>query len=337
MNKRVLAAAGFLTAAALTLAGCGDNGADRQAKQESAEQIKQEQTDSGEAEKPTELAAEEETQNEDMAKNDSGTTQSDTALVEKDAAEQDNGEEQPEPEPVQLKGTTVSILGDSISTFEGYQAEGCRIYFPQFGEVEDVKDTWWQQVTDDLELTLFANSSSAGATVTGDSTGTDDPQCGCNEFHTDALAGPDGACPDRIIVYLGANDLLETVPLGDNDGTRPVKEGEITAFSDAYTLLLDKLQKKYPSAQIYCCTLPHVGDWGTQTPFVELVNGLGLSAKDYGRVIAKIAKAKGLPVIDLYHCGIKIKNMHEVTSDGVHPTAAGMDCIADAVKEAVAR
>lgn len=322
MNKRVLAAAGFLTAAALTLAGCGDNGADRQAKQESAEQIKQEQT--GQEETEQEQAGLEET--------DSGETPEPAQ-----PAVEEPPEPEPEPEPVQLKGTTVSILGDSISTFEGYQAEGCRIYFPQFGEVEDVKDTWWQQVTNDLELTLFANSSSAGATVTGDSTGTDDPQCGCNEFHTDALAGPDGACPDRIIVYLGANDLLETVPLGDNDGTRPVKEGEITAFSDAYTLLLDKLQKKYPSAQIYCCTLPHIGDWGTQTPFVELVNGLGLSAKDYGRAIAKIAKAKGIPVIDLYHCGIKIKNMHEVTSDGVHPTAAGMDCIADAVKEAVAR
>lgn len=322
MNKRVLAAAGFLTAAALTLAGCGDNGADRQAKQESAEQIKQEQT--GQEETEQERAGLEET-------NSGETPEPAQPAVEEPP------EPEPEPEPVQLKGTTVSILGDSISTFEGYQAEGCRIYFPQFGEVEDVKDTWWQQVTNDLELTLFANSSSAGATVTGDSTGTDDPQCGCNEFHTDALVGPDGACPDRIIVYLGANDLLETVPLGDNDGTRPVKEGEITAFSDAYTLLLDKLQKKYPSAQIYCCTLPHIGDWGTQTPFVELVNGLGLSAKDYGRTIAKIAKAKGIQVIDLYHCGIKIKNMHEVTSDGVHPTAAGMDCIADAVKEAVAR
>lgn len=333
MNKRVLAAAGVL-AAALTLAGCGDNGADRQAKQESVEQARQEKPDGGEAEEPT---AEEETQNEDMAKKDSGTTQSDTALAEKDAAEQDSGEAEPEPEPVRLKGTTVSILGDSISTYEGYQAEGCRIFFPNYGEVEDVKDTWWRQVTDDLELTLLANSSSAGETVTGDSTGTDDPQCGCNEFHTDALAGPDGACPDRIIVYLGANDLLETVPLGDNDGTRPVEEGEITAFSDAYTLLLDKLQKKYPSAQIYCCTLPHIGDWGTQTPFVELVNGLGLSAKDYGRVIARMAKAKGLPVIDLYHCGIQIKNMHEATSDGVHPTTVGMDYIADAVKEAITR
>lgn len=244
-------------------------------------------------------------------------------------------EPEPEPEPVQMKGSTFSIMGDSISTYEGYNPQGYRIFFPQFGEVKEVKDTWWQQVADDLEWTLFANSSSSGATVTGDSTGTDDPQCGCNEFRTNALAGPEGACPDRIIIYLGTNDLLEMVPLGDNDGKRPVEEGNIVSFSDAYTLMLDKMQAKYKAAEIFCCTLPHAGTYGTKTPYVEFVNGLGLSAADYGEVISRIAKNRGLPVIDLYECGITVENLQETTSDGVHPTAEGMHCIAGAVEKAL--
>lgn len=144
-----------------------------------------------------------------------------------------------------------------------------------------------------MEWTLLVNGSSSGATVAGDSTGTEDPQCACNEFRTGGLAGPDGASPERIIVYLGENDVLQTVPLGDNDGTKPVAEGKVTTFSDAYTLMLDKLQVKYPEAQIYCCTLPQMGNFGTDTPFVEFVNGLGLRAQDYGNVIAKIAEARG--------------------------------------------
>lgn len=40
-------------------------------------------------------------------------------------------------------------------------------------------------------------------------------------------------------------------------------------------------------------------------------------------------------MIDLYHCGITVENMPETTSDGVHPTAAGMRCIADAVKAGI--
>lgn len=239
-------------------------------------------------------------------------------------------------EPEQLAGSSFSILGDSISTFQGYIPVGYYDFFPENGEVKEVGDTWWQIVAGDLELTLYVNGSSSGATVVGDSTGMENPQCACNEFRTGGLAGPQGACPDRIIVYLGTNDLMEAVLLGDNDGTGAVADGEIDTFSDAYTLMLDKLQANYPSAQIYCCTLLHIGRYGTQTPYVERVNGQQLSAADYGEVITRIAKNKGLSVIDLYNCGITIENLEEMTSDGVHPTAAGMRQIAAAVKEALA-
>lgn len=240
-----------------------------------------------------------------------------------------------ETEQIQVAGTTFSVMGDSISTYRGYNPEGYYVFFPEYGDVTDVTDTWWQQVADDLELTLFVNGSSSGATVAGDSTGTEDPQCACNELRTDGLSGPEGACPDRIIIYLGTNDMVEDIPLGDNDGTRPVEEGETASFSDAYTLMLDKLQVKYPSAEIYCCTLHRLGNYGTETPYVEFVNGIGLTAEDYGEVIAGIANARGLAVIDLYNCGITVDNLQEMSSDGVHPSAAGMKCIAGAVKEAL--
>ena len=231
-------------------------------------------------------------------------------------------------------GDTFSVMGDSISTFQGHNPAGYYAFFPESGAVSAVEDTWWQQVAEDLELTLLTNGSSSGATVAGDSTGSD-PQCGSNELRTGALAGPDGACPDRIIVYLGANDMIQAVPLGDNDGTRPVQEGEVAAFSDAYTLMLDKLQAKYPAAEIYCCTLHQMGNYGTETPYVEFVNGAGLTAQDYGDVIAGIAKNRGLYVIDLYRCGIAVENLQETTSDGVHPSAAGMAFIAEAVKKGI--
>lgn len=264
-----------------------------------------------------EPAGESETQNEDA-----GTVKAETQSEDADTAEA-------------ASGTTFSVMGDSISAYEGYNPEGYHIFFPQFGEVKEVKDTWWQQVADDLEWTLLANSSSAGATAVGDSTGMDDPQCCCNELRTDGLAGPEGACPDRIIIYLGANDLLEAVPLGDNDGKRTVEEGNVALFSDAYTLMLDKIQAKYPAAEIFCCTLPHIGTYGTKTPYVEFVNDLGLTAADYGEVIARIAGNRGLVVIDLYECGITVDNLQETTSDGVHPTVEGMRRIAEAVKEAI--
>lgn len=237
----------------------------------------------------------------------------------------------------QLAGTTFSVLGDSISTYQGYNPVGYYAFFPENGEVAEVGDTWWQRVADDLELTLYANGSSSGATVTGDSTGAEDPQCGCNELRTNDLSGPEGVCPDRIVIFLGTNDMLKTIPLGDNDGTRLVDEGEIAAFSDAYTLMLDKVQDNYPLAEIYCCTLLPVGDYGTETPYVEFVNGAQLTSSDYGEAIKQIAENRGLSVIDLSDCGVTIENLHEMTSDGVHPTVEGMRCIAEAVKEALCK
>ncbi len=233
----------------------------------------------------------------------------------------------------QLAGTTFSVLGDSISTYQGCNPVGYYAFFPENGEVTEVEDTWWQRVADDLELTVYANGSSSGATVAGDSTETENPQCGCNELRTNDLSGPKGACPDRVVIYLGTNDMLKAVPLGDNDGTGLVEEGLITTFTDAYTLMLDKVQANYPLAEIYCCTLLPVGDYGTDTPYVEFVNSEGLTSADYGEAIARIAGSRGLPVIDLSDCGVTIENLHEMTSDGVHPTTAGMERIAEAVKE----
>lgn len=297
MKKMIMAAC--MTTAFLMLAGCGN-----------AEQAETQEIDKTEQEN----ANTEEQDDEDT----SGST----------AAQNEE-----EPEPVLLAGRTISFFGDSITTFRGYNPEGYAVFFPEYGEVSAVEDTWWQRVVDDLGLTLYKNGSSAGATVVGDSTGTEDPLCACNELRTGALTGPQGACPEIILVYLGTNDLLNTAPLGTNDGTMLVEEGEVKTFSDAYTLMIDKLQSKYPPADIYCCTLLPVGDYGTKTPYVDFVNGEGFTAKDYNRVIVQIAENKGLFVIDLQDSGITIDNLAEMTTDGVHPTTAGMVCIAEAVKE----
>lgn len=313
MRKKILMAACILT---VVLCSCGQK-EDVAGKEERQESVDGQQK---------EMAAGETALKEEFER--------EAAVMETSEQESESTtEDEMAQEPVHLAGSSLSILGDSISTYQGYNPLGYYAFFPEYGGVKAVEDTWWQIVAEDLELTLYVNGSSSGATCAGDSTGTEDPQCACNDFRTNDLAGPEGACPDRIIVYLGTNDLLQTIPLGNNDGTGVVMEGEVATFSDAYTLMIDKLQANYPQAEIYCCTLLQVGDYGTQTPYVEFVNGAGLTAADYGEVIARIAESKGLPVIDLYDCGITVENLQEMTGDGVHPTVEGMRRIAEAVKE----
>lgn len=232
-----------------------------------------------------------------------------------------------EEEIITFEGLGLSVLGDSISTFDGYIPEGFAVFYPLDGKVTDVSQTWWMRLIKDTGMELCSNDSSSGSTCVGDSLSVDNPRYGCSGYRISLLTGKKGKMPDVIVVYMGTNDLLTGVPIGDNDGTQLVEEGMIENFSDAYTLILDKMASDYPAAQIYCCTLAPVGDWGTSQLFVNFVNSLGLTSADYSGRIRVIAENKGIPVIDLSDCGIEIDNLYEMTTDGVHLTPDGMECV----------
>lgn len=275
---------------------------------------------------------EETTENENTANVLTETANNDEVVVDDGTDEMIQSDN----EEAGLEGLTVSIYGDSISTFEGWVPYGYNIFYPLSGEVTDINDTWWIRVFDDTGMKLCANASSSGSTCIGDSTALEDPQVGCGDFRITDLSDKNGAYPDIIVVFMGTNDLLMDAPMGGNDGTVVVEEGFIDNFSDAYSLMLDKLETNYPGSEIYCCTLLQVGDYGTKTPYVLYTNGQGYTAEDYSRQIQTIAENKGFPVIDLFNCGIEVDNLQEMTSDGVHPTPEGMKYIAEAVSSTIA-
>ena len=265
-----------------------------------------------------------------------GTGQSETDAVadgEEQTAEESADAAAGAPEEPET-GMKLSILGDSISTFKGWIPEGNLVFYPENGAVKDVAQTWWKIVLDELGLTLCANGSSSGSASFGYSQEAD-PMYGCSDHRISQLAGADGEAPDIIIVYMGTNDVLMSAAIGDNDGLQAVGEGLVGSLSDGYTMILDKIKRQYPQAQVYCCTLLPVGDWGTTEaqPFVPFVNGQNVTSEAYSERIRLIAGNRGLPIIDLEKCGITIDNMAEMTADGVHPTAEGMRLIADTVKK----
>ncbi len=265
-----------------------------------------------------------------------GTGQSETDAVadgEEQTAEESADAAAGAPEEPET-GMKLSILGDSISTFKGWIPEGNLVFYPENGAVKDVAQTWWKIVLDELGLTLCANGSSSGSASFGYSQEAD-PMYGCSDHRISQLAGADGEAPDIIIVYMGTNDVLMSAAIGDNDGLQAVGEGLVGSLSDGYTMILDKIKRQYPQAQVYCCTLLPMGDWGTTEaqPFVPFVNGQNVTSEAYSERIRLIAGNRGLPVIDLEKCGITIDNMAEMTADGVHPTAEGMRLIADTVKK----
>lgn len=284
-----------------------------------------------------EAPAEKEVQTESEAKPEVEVQEESEAKPEVEA--QEESEAKPEKE-VQAEvrrpyeGKKVSFCGDSISTFTGYIPENYSKFYPEDGDIKTVEDTWWMQVVERTGMTLCSNASFSGSTVSGQSQDNHEGKYSCGNQRIADLTGEEGSLPDVIIILMGANDLLNHIPLGGYDGVSAVPEGNIETFSEAYALMLDKMKMWYPDAEIYCCTIAEVSRWNENGEKFPFMNAHSLTAKDYNAWITAIAQAKGVKLIDVYSCGLTFENAKENTSDGTHPNAAGAKLIADKVCEA---
>lgn len=328
----------FVLTAAFALSGCAGAGATNGTEKtdipahienvkETEDAIETENTIGEQDKQPVDEETDKETADESQAEDGAAEGETESAAAE-DAAAGDFGVTKP------YAGKKVTICGDSISTFTGYIPDYYSKFYPEHGEITDVNDTWWMQVLQSTGMELCRNASYSGSTVSGQSQDNHDGRFTCGNQRIADLASTDGSSPDVIIVLMGANDLLNDIPLGAYDGVSAVPEGNIETFSEAYALMLDKMKTWYPDAEIFCCTIAEVSRWNEAGEKMPFINAHGASAKDYNNWIKAIANAKGVSVIDVYECGITYENAQENTSDGTHPNVAGAKLIADKVSAA---
>lgn len=273
---------------------------------------------------------------------DAGTMQ-ETESAGQSLPENDGGVSSSQPSgsartPRDLSGLKLSILGDSISTFDGYIPTDYNIFYPGSGDISTVEKTWWWQVMNTAGMELNANASSSNTTVTGDSLDMTGSAPGCSTKRMiDLTPGDDGPAPDILIVFMGTNDFLRSVPLGTFTEPSAQDEGITDNFCDAYELMIQKLNALYPNAQIYFCTLleTNAGDVDEYPQSYPSTNKNGNTIGDFNAEIATIASAYSYPVIDIHNCGITYDTLGQYTSDGVHPNAEGAKLIADYVINAL--
>ena len=257
------------------------------------------------------------------------------ALMEQQAqtaAQQQAAEEPAVAVPVtSFAGKTVSILGDSISTYQGWIPEGYACFYPDpDNDIKDVSQTWWMQVIQNTGMRLLVNGSWSASTVCGDSRA-ENSGAGCSSNRIVDLMGNTGTVPDVILVYMGINDFFHSIDLGSFSGTAAYRNDHyIWDFTEGYELMLQKLQEVYPTSRIYCMTLLESNSWeGTS------VNANGNTVEDYNSRIRQVAAAHGVSVIDLRNCGIASYELGWHTSDGVHPNRKGAAKIAAYVTNAL--
>ena len=231
--------------------------------------------------------------------------------------------------PADYKGKVIAVSGDSISSFYGVIPPSYDFSYPA-NDIDPISPAyvdqmWWQQVINNTGAVRGTIASSNNTTVAGNSLDMiSKVGCGIKRL-VDLQAS--GQRPDVIFVYLGANDLLQNIPLGSYYPGKPAPaEGIVNNFADAYNMMLIKYRVFYPNAQIICLTCPELvsfQNYDTKTGPSRKVNALGLSINDYNRIIRQVAAGNGCKLIDTYYCGLSVQNAAAFTREGIHPNILG--------------
>ncbi len=221
-------------------------------------------------------------------------------------------------------GKQFSILGDSVSTLEGFNPKGYNVFYAgencELSGVNEMADTWWGRVIDFFGGELLVNNSWSGSRVTQLPDSDSLFPSSCSDERTGRLHIRN-IMPDIIIVYLGTNDWANGV-LFENEALEGVWQQYNGDFCRAYTTMLRKLKANYPNAEIWCCTL--CATFMSSNPsfdFPCVYNGNDIN--EYNRIIETVAKQYDCKIIDLFSYHIPYDSI-----DGSHPNTNGMNTLA---------
>lgn len=215
----------------------------------------------------------------------------------------------------QLSGMGISILGDSISTFEGWSnntsynatiGSNAVYYTGSRDGFAAVSETWWMQTITRTGLELVVNNSWSGDCVTSRGVSR------AKQLHNN-----DGRDPDIIAVYLGINDFRTKITAD--------------AFRETYEEMICGLLEAYEASDVYLFTLLYTTNVNSGVNPADVVN--------FNEIIAQTAQDYGCTLVDLYNdTGITPENLSTYMGDrALHPNYAGMDlitgCFLDALLE----
>ncbi len=195
----------------------------------------------------------------------------------------------------------VSILGDSYSTFQGVIPAHYSSFYPNDrNDVVEVEQTWGSLYIKAKGYQLEKNDSWGGTTICGMGYGGMDFSRNNFIARVDSLGNP-----DIIFLFGGTNDAWAKSPVGEYQYADWTKE-DCMSFRPALACLLEKLQKRYPSAVVYAL----------------LNSELAESINESFREICK-------------HYNVQLIELHDIDKQNGHPSISGMKSICEQLIEAI--
>lgn len=228
-----------------------------------------------------------------------------------------------------LEDKTISIQGDSISTFAGTITNGNATYYSASHKfVNSIDATWWGLLINECRMRLIRNDAWSGSRISG--TG-DNAMCSvarCSNIrHIDSTVDTyQYGAPEIIVVMAGTNDVSGNVEMGTADGA-------VTTYMGAFKTMLTNLKLQCRNAKIVVFQL-YRGN------VLDYANSGGKHQYEYQEAMANLCRRYGVYYIGPEHFDLSFPNLQYYTCDNslsdygpptytstdyLHPNMQGME------------
>lgn len=228
-----------------------------------------------------------------------------------------------------LEDKTISIQGDSISTFAGTITDGNATYYSVSHKfVNSIDATWWGLLINECRMRLIRNDAWSGSRIsgTGDNAMCSVARCSNIRHTNSAVDTYQYGAPEIIVVMAGTNDVSGNVEMGTADGA-------VTTYMGAFKTMLANLKSRCKNAKIVVFQL-YRGN------VLDYTNSGGKHQYEYQEAMANLCRRYGVYYIGPEHFDLSFPNLQYYTCDNslsdygspaytgvdyLHPNMQGME------------
>lgn len=228
-----------------------------------------------------------------------------------------------------LEDKTISIQGDSISTFAGTITDGNATYYSASHKfVNSIDATWWGLLINECRMRLIRNDAWSGSRIsgTGDNAMCSVARCSNIKHSVSATDRYQHGAPEIIVVMAGTNDVSGNVEMGTADGA-------VTTYMGAFKTMLANLKSQCRNAKIVVFQL-YRGN------VLDYANSGGKYQYEYQEAMANLCRRYGVYYIGPEHFDLSFPNLQYCTCDNslsdygsptytsvdyLHPNMQGME------------
>lgn len=228
-----------------------------------------------------------------------------------------------------LEDKTISIQGDSISTFAGTITDGNATYYSASHKfVNSIDATWWGLLINECRMRLIRNDAWSGSRIsgTGDNAMCSVARCSNIKHINSTVDTYQHGAPEIIVVMAGTNDVSGNVEMGTADGA-------VTTYMGAFKTMLANLKSQCRNAKIVVFQL-YRGN------VLDYANSGGKHQYEYQEAMANLCRRYGVYYIGPEHFDLSFPNLQYYTCDNslsdygpptytsadyLHPNMQGME------------